>query len=151
MIKGPAVTDVESGQADEVPITSSGFPLTHGLHAFVRSEPRDCRFLVWFYALPTKALLDTHSTVSHFPVGMEHLDNTIETDRLSRSARVCGRNKDWMLAFSLCQCTVVPPVETKEERCSAIPVHQPKSSNDAPLCLVHRNKHDKVDHVMFSA
>lgn len=54
-----------------------------------------------------------------------------------------------MLAFSLCQCTIVPPVETKEQRCSL--AHQLKSSNDMPFCLRDGDKqHDKVDHVMFS-
>lgn len=85
-----------------------------------------------------KGLHDTHSTVSHYPVGLEHLDNTIETDRLSLIlCGVCGRNKDWMLAFSLCQCTIVPPVQTKEQRCSAILTHQLKSSSDVLSFLSH--------------
>lgn len=52
---------------------------------------------------------NAQTTESGFPVGPEHLDNTIETDHLSLSSvRACGRNNDWSLAFSpaLACCTV---------------------------------------------
>ena len=56
------------------------------------------------YALLMKALHDAHSTVSHFPVGLEHLDNTIETDRLSLVLLECvGGTKIgcWLFTVSM--------------------------------------------------
>lgn len=71
------MTDAGSGVVHQVPITSSG-----------ASRPQlqgrcSCYFPPWFYALLIKVLHDAHTTVSHFPVGLEQLDNTIETDHLS--------------------------------------------------------------------
>lgn len=61
-----------------------------------------------FHALPIKVMLRLES-LFRFPVGPEHLDNTIETDHLSLSSvRACGRNSDRSLAFppALAHCAV---------------------------------------------
>lgn len=63
----------------QVSVASSGVPLARGFPHLPR----------WLSASLVKASHGTRSTVSHFPVGLEHLDNTIETDRLSLVLLVC--------------------------------------------------------------
>lgn len=48
----------------------------------------DRRSPCWFLDLLMNAAHDARSTVSHFPVGQEHLENAIETDRSSPILRV---------------------------------------------------------------
>lgn len=52
------------------------------------------------------------------PVGLEHLDNTIETDRLSLVLHECvgGTKIGWWLLTVSMHCS--SPVETKEQQCS---------------------------------
>lgn len=135
-VRGRSGAQLRQMRDRPVPVASSSAPLTRSFSALSRPRER-LPPPHWFSALLMKVLHDTRNTVSHFPVGLEHLDNTIETDRLSLILLECvGGTKTGCWLFH-CQCTVVPPVETKEQRCSAIPAHQLNSSNNV-LFLSHR-------------
>lgn len=84
---------------------------------------------------------DARSTVSHFPVGLKHLDNTIETDRLSLFLLECvGGTKIGCWLFTLCQCTVVPP---RRDKRAAMFCHS------AVLSHGQRRTTWQIDHVTF--
>lgn len=54
---------------------------------------------IWFHAIQMMATGNTQTTISNFPVGSEHLDNTIETDRSSLILLECvgGTKIGWQL------------------------------------------------------